>query len=800
MDELALLIPEDGALKRVKRPIRVLGIDLGTTNSVISEIIWDGGPLIARCLDVPQPTLDGEYSHLLLPSIIALYEGKIYIGEGAKRLRARAADFNLKQNQQLFYECKNDIGVKRTYHLAPEGFRSAAEIGGHIVKFLHQSALKENAQTVNRVVVTVPASFQAAQRHDTLKAVQLAGLDLTGGDLLDEPVAAFVDYLITYREDFIKSSEKPKSLLVFDFGGGTCDVAIFRMSMGENGRLRTSPLAVSRYHRLGGGDIDAAIVYDILIPQVVRQNKLSSFDLSFEEKKKILEPSLLGLAESLKIGLCAEIMQLIKFGRYDTADKNSILKQQPGTYTFKVKNRNLTLQSPQITAADFEALLKPFLDIDLLYSRETEYRMTCSIFAPLQDALDRSGLNADEIDYCLMVGGSSLIPQVVQGLSKYFPKAKMMTYSDRNAVQAAIARGAAYHSLILSIYGKSLIQPVCHDTISIRSASGLFELIPQGAELPFPNKEGYARSLGLAVPESAIDEAIDLRVEIICGDDERKLLNAIWQIPPPVNKGEPLCLEYRYDENQILNFRMTLARNTDAEPFTFTIENPLTNVVNPQNRRLKIDELEEDLRTKKIPAARVPDKLVELAENYIDLGQKEKAIDYLKRALQGKQGTDAGLLNKIAIYFGEIGDFEREEKFYREAAMASPHWSTPWFNLALAQKKRKRYDEASQSLEKALAMKREAPYLVLAAQIAEAKGNNAEKDQYIKEAFDNFSSVALLDDWELGWLLAGARMAGKNDKVEEIQAEQKKRKERREFVAERGLLPILTPGMQKIER
>ncbi len=801
MNQLALLIPENSAIKKYSKPIRVLGIDLGTTNSAIAEIIWDSNEhssINVHCLEITQPTADGEYAHVLVPSIVALHEGQVVVGEGAKRLRARASDLNLKQNQNLFYECKNDIGIMRTYHMAPDGFRSAAEIGGQVLQFMHESALEQNDMPVSRIVVTVPASFQAAQRHDTLRAAELAELHLTGGDLLDEPIAAFLDYLITYRETFIKESTEPKSLVVFDFGGGTCDVAVFRLQMpNRSRRLKTSPLAVSRYHRLGGGDIDAAIVYDVLIPQLIKENELSQFDLSFEDKKKFLEPGLLGIAETLKIGLCSEILQLQQFNKYDSANKSQIFKQQPGQFSFKVKNRNLTLQSPKLTAAQFEEVLKPFLDSDLVYSRETEYRMTCSIFAPLQDALDRSGLTAKQVDYCLLVGGSSLIPQVVQSVGKFFSKAKLMTYSDRSLVQLAIARGAAYHALVLALYGKGIVQTICHDSISIRTESGLLELIPKGTDLPYPPDDTYARCYSLAVPETTMS-SVDLRVEIVGGDDERKLFSQIWQILGPVHKGDELCLEYRYDENQVLDLRMKLAYADDLEePFRARIENPLTNIVNPQSRRLKIDEIEEDLRNKKYPASRVPDKLVELAENYVELGQREKAIDYLKKALQGKNGVDASILNKMGIYFGEMGDYDREEKFYREATAASPFWSTPWFNLALAQKKRKRYNEALESLEKAFSIRREGPYLVLAAQVADCCHKVSERDRYLKEAFDTFGSISSLDDWELGWILAGARLAGRNDLIEQIQLEQKRRKERRELVVERGVLPMITPGLQK---
>ena len=95
------------------RPIRVLGIDLRTTNSTVSEIVWDpGDPRVpaARTLEVEQPTLEGNSTHTLVPSVVALLNGRVFVGEGAKRLRARSAELGLDRGRDIFYECKNDIG------------------------------------------------------------------------------------------------------------------------------------------------------------------------------------------------------------------------------------------------------------------------------------------------------------------------------------------------------------------------------------------------------------------------------------------------------------------------------------------------------------------------------------------------------------------------------------------------------------------------------------------------------------------------------------------------------------------
>ncbi len=787
--------------------IRVLGIDLGTTNSTVAELRWDpqeGLAQDARCLEVEQQTYEGLYTHVLVPSVVAMQHGKEIVGEGAKRLRARAPELGLRQNQDLFYDCKNDIGIQKTYHRAPEGFRSAAEIGGKVLAFLYHAALEYDPTPVQRVVVTVPASFQGSQRVDTVKAAGLAHLQLTSGALLDEPVAAFLDYVQTRGKTLMQQLVHPKKLVVFDFGGGTCDVAVFEVLPDRrHGPLQIAPLAVSRYHRLGGGDIDAAIVHDVLLPQLCEQNNLATFALGFEDKKLTLEPALLGIAEALKIGLCIEIQRLRSFEQYDREDKTQILKKQPGVHALLWKERTLALQGPSLSAAQFEELLKPFLDRDLLYARETEYRMTCSVFAPLQDALDRSGLAPQDVDYCLMVGGSSLIPQVQDAVKSYFTKARLLTYEDRDSVQVAVARGATYHALALELFGCGLVKAVTNEAIAIRSAAGLVPLIPKGTELPYPPDSSYRINRELAVPQSTLTGSCDLRVELVAGEageEERLLLRKMWKIPGLINQGAPLLLEYRMDENQVLDLRLTLAQVEDVEPFSTTIENPLTHVVNPHAKRLMIDQLEEDLRTGKIRRETVPEKMVELADAYADLGQREKAVEYLGRVLRSRNAPDAWLLNKMAIYCGQMGDFAREEKLYREAAAASSG-AIPWFNLALSQHKRGLHAEAQATLDHALLMERKAPYLALMAQIYGSLDDRQQQENTLQEALRAFASVGSLDAWELGWFLTAARMAGDHDKLSQGEAELHRRNCSTGAVgSDAGVLPALTAGLQRVEQ
>ena len=799
---LALLNPTGQPLRETIHPVRAAGIDLGTTNSTIAEATWNPetpGDLVLRCLEVDQPTPSGVYTHTLVPSAIALHQGTEWIGEGARRLHARAPEFGLEVFRNLFLETKNDIGAKRTYHKAPEGYRSAPEVAARLLSFLHRAATAHDPTPIRRTVVTVPASFQASQRIDTLRAAERAGLTLSGGDLLDEPLAAFLDYLLSHLRELRDLLDRPRHLLVFDFGGGTCDVAIFQLGRPlAGGAPEIHPLAVSRYHRLGGGDIDKAILFDILLPQLLEQNALTEHDLSFEDKRHSIQPALLGVAESLKIGLCNEVTRLRGFAPDTTSPTPAVTRTQPGTYPCRVGDRLLSLTNPSLTAEQFDQVLLPFLDTDLLYARETEYRLTCSIFAPLQDALDRCGLTADRIDLALMVGGSSQIPQVRDAVAGFFPKARPLVFHDPEQLQLAVARGAAAHALSLALYGHALFQVTAPDRLALRTSQGAFELFPKGTRLPFPSDGSWHRSAALAVPQSSLVHPVDLRIEIIGGQGpaERTLLTTLWQIPPPVQHGDRVALAFRMDENQVLHLRLELVDRPDAAPYTGTIENPLTNVVNPQARLLAIQEAEETLRTSPVDAS-TPFKIAEIASGYHDLGQSEKAVSYLKQSLRLLNRPHGGLLNQLGICHGRLGDVARQEKCYLEAAAAGAG-AASLFNLALARKARGRHREARGAITDCrVARDDDAPSLTLAAQIEEALGKHDARNALLAKALTRFEDPASLDDWELGWLITASRMAKDQERLAAAEEEKRRRAHASATAASTtGLLPEIAPALQ----
>jgi len=798
MNKLSLFIPEIAGVQKSGH-IRVAGIDLGTTNSTVSEILWSheqSGTIKARSLELAQRSADGQWVRsTLVPSEVAIHNDEVYIGEGARQLRSRSLACGLQRDRDLFYECKNDIGIRKTYDQAPDGFRSAAEISGKVLGFLYNAVTTESPVRISRTVVTVPSSFQVAQRRDTLEAARLAGLDLADGDLLDEPLAAFLDYLILHREEFSRRLEKPQTLLVFDFGGGTCDVALFSVSLPlMSAPVKVSPLAISRYHRLGGGDIDRAIVHEVLLPQIISVKELAKFDFTFDDKKEYLEPALLGIAEELKIQLCNDLARLEAAGPLTPERRAKLASAKPGIFTFDVRGTKMVLNCPRLTIQEFDKQLAPFLDEDLLYARETEYRLVSSVFAPLQDALDRSRLDRSAIDCCLLLGGSSRIPQVAEAVRKFLPRAAVLNYGDPAALQTAIARGAAFHGLTLELYGRGLVQPVCYDSIALRTETGTVELVPRGAELPYPGGKAFKIIPALAVPKSSLTEPLELKVEIVAGDEKRCLYRAVWHIPAPVNKGEPLSIKFRYDENQVLDISLLL--EDSGERFRATLENPLINVVNPQKTMLRVLELEEQLRNHGLAGGDAASLMLQLGENYSELGHKEKAIAILKKALNAKGTSDSFILNRLGIYCKDIGDLVRAEKFYREAIQASD-WTGPLFNLAMMQRRNGRHREAIATIDQAIAREDDGDNFVLRALLAADTGSQEDHAANIARAFKAFGPPESLSDWQLGWYLTGAEELKDTEKIGAAKAEQKRRSEKiAPDLCPHALLPVCRQGMQ----
>lgn len=765
--------------KNKKNEIKCYGIDLGTTNSSVAEGHWVSGEKpICKILEIDQQLWPaGSMTSFLVPSVVAIMDnGKPLVGEGAKRLRTRPQDANLFPERNLFYETKNDMGLRKTYHRAPDAFNHSSKIAGHILRFLKDSVIQQSQKEVLHFCVTVPASFQINQRRDTLLACGYAGMAIQDDDLLDEPTAALIDYIMTEGNERIIEAGRITQCVVFDFGGGTCDVSVLEITADKKSeQILMSQVSVSRYHRLGGGDLDAAIVHEHLIPMLLKENNLGPLDLTWAEKKRGLEPQLLGTAEALKEALCREIDRLKKFGKYDEADKDKVMARQPGV-TLHLGNRTFQFARPSLTASQWENLLMPFLDKDFLYARQTEFRLTQSIIAPLQDALDRAGSRPEEIDFCLMVGGSSLIPLVREAIESYFQKSAVGFFHDPLAIQLSVARGAAWNSLYKTKTGHNLICPVLHEGLALVTAGeATYPLVPAQTPLPYPADGSWAR-VELVMPHHKDLFADKLLLKIVGAKDGETILHEIWNMPESVTAGAGIVLEYRVTAGKQFQCKAFLNENPDII-FEQAIENPLVNVINPGSIRLLIEEKEEFLKKRGGGSAADYDDFMQLARWYADLNQKERALDWLRAALSKLGKPDPSVLNLQGIYYGELGDKEREEKLYREADRATTSWGGPLFNLALSFHHRGMHKEASETIEAAIKKSgRAGAYLTLQAMCVEKYDPDKDVKPLYLEAIKAFGRPAGLSDWEIGWYLTAARGAGQDKAIEQAEKEAKKRK------------------------
>jgi hypothetical protein len=382
------------------------------------------------------------------------------------------------------------------------------------------------------------------------------------------------------------------------------------------------------------------------------------------------------------------------------------------------------------------------------------------------DALLRANKEPHDIHLCLLAGGSSLIPHVRDALASHFPSAQLLTFPKGDDTQVAVARGAAIHAMGLQLFGRPLIQPICHDDICFRTRGGPAVLIAKGERLPFPRDKEWERREDFIVPETVLTGDARIRIEICTRREQTPLLAKAWRIPAPVREGEPLWLDYRYDENQVLHLQ--LSRRNSPGVFSAQIENPLTHVVNPNKTRAEIDEIEESMRCEEIPREDFAEKFVELGDLYRRLGQREKALANYTKRLQVTGKPSATVLNKMAACAREIGARARAEQFYEEAARVD-EWDGTFFNWALAKEVWGELPGALRLVERALALENDPASLTLQSRLLQKLGNSVEHETTLKEALDTFGPIDGLSEFHLAWLEIAARMAGIRQLADEAQ-------------------------------
>jgi Fe-S protein assembly chaperone HscA len=413
---------------------RIVGIDLGTTNSLVAHV--EGG--------IPRVIPDAE-GRALLPSIVAWTPNGVVVGEAARRQLARNAArtvYSVKRLMGRGYEDVKDELSRLPFEVTPQaevvsiriGDREVTppEVSAHVLRALKQRAEAHFGEPVEQAVITVPAYFNDAQRQATKDAGRIAGLEVLR--IVNEPTAAALAYGLQKLAEGV--------IAVYDLGGGTFDISILRVKDGV-----FEVLATNGNTHLGGDDFDRAMV-DWLRADIETSHRVD----------------LVGDPES---------MQEIRLGAEAAKCRLSFDERTVLTIPFE----GFTYHR-DISRADLEALVEP---------------LVAATLGPCRQALADAGLRPDEVDEVVLVGGSTRMPLVQRRVEELFGR----TARSRMNPDEVVALGAAVQAQILAGgITDMLLLDVTPLSLGIETLGGIVSvLIARNTTIPTLAKEYFTTSV-----------------------------------------------------------------------------------------------------------------------------------------------------------------------------------------------------------------------------------------------------------------------------------------------------------------
>lgn len=680
------------------------GIDLGTSSSSISYIVES--PRSAQSLFIepttikfsPPPGASFFHNWQRLPSMVYVEQKgntqKILTGFQAED----AAQGKLaKPFENLFMSVKSDMGTLKVYEdsVHPE-ILSPIEVSAEIIKELIRVAEKETGISPKKanVVITVPASFTHNQRQDTLKAARLAGLTIDDVDLLDEPIAAFIHTACHQKLDAQLDMKRPKNILMFDLGAGTCDISLFEASYDPE--FTTSGIglaiknkAISNYEKLGGDNIDLHIVQKEVLQVFCDKNEIQFSSLP-EKVKRELRFRLKLKAKQIKEEICRQISH--GWGRKSIKQHWTIDAFPISALGIKTKK---TIDTTKLES--FMELMFPFITDDLKSSfRIGDDYVAFSFFGPVVNALKKARLDPEDIHGFIFNGGSCHNPVIRKAFETYdgFSIAKFFDTPD---LDLSVSKGAAIHCYYLHQNKKSLVIPIVNSDIGIYTLGLKREnLVEAGTSLPFPEDGTFLTKDDFCVPK---DNMSNVGISVYSGDG-RIISNLKLPLPIRTKKGEPISLGLRIDSNKVMTVTAFM-KNTPGIMINAELSNPWSHRINTPEDMAANELWERVAQMKKEKQPISTGTMIDLANRERLRNNLDSALEILQR-LENK-GTDTDDLNNIlALCYVKRSQPEKALKHFRKASDLNPNSATYAANYGSQLFEAGKIDEALLKLREAV--------------------------------------------------------------------------------------------------
>lgn len=523
----------------------VCGIDLGTTNSVIA-FLKDGSP----------EAIPVEEGVAILPSVVSFdpENGAHWVGGQAKNRRAAFPESTVTSVKRL-------MGKETTVSAAQRSF-SPEELSSYILKHLADRASDRLGERVQKVVITVPAYFDDAQRRATVRAGELAELEVVR--IVNEPTAA----ALVYDHTPTPTGDNSPYVLVYDLGGGTFDVSILEVK----GEIK-EVLASSGDTSLGGDDFDERLK-DYLLEDLKEQAGQDELEEDISLKVRLLD-----IAERAKISLSDR--PFVKVNEAAVA----MLNGRP-------------------------------LSLDLELSRETFQSLTDDLIErtmeKVTETLGEAHLDAADIGKLILVGGATRMPAVQDALSELFDQTVEHSVDPDlcvalgAAIQAGLITGDSVGQILLDVTAHSLGVKTCDTTDPETGAADHFStIIRRNTRIPVSRAQVYF---------TMVDDQQSVKVEVFQGESlsclENTLIGDFYYPlePSPVNS--EIVVEFAYDREGMVRIcleqrgydnrkQVTLdirSRKVEEAQATQTAETPVNYIAAKAGRFAADERLAESLR------------------------------------------------------------------------------------------------------------------------------------------------------------------------------------------------------------